>query len=99
MKVVRDKIERNIMLTENLILHGMIVGNVSISEDVEFFLHGTVIGNLTINKKSIVHLHGTVNGDVVNVGGTLKVYGMINGRLFREKGNTFIDEKAHINDL
>lgn len=96
---IREKIENDVTIKEDTVLKGMIVGNVNVIEYTEFHLRGTVVGNLNINENTLVILRGTVNGDVVNNGGKLEIYGMINGRLFKESGETFIDEKAVIEDM
>ena len=41
-------------------------------------------------------LHGMVIGDVVNNGGHLEVFGMITGKLIRNRGKSIVDPKAVI---
>jgi len=93
---IGEKIEGDVIIEEDTTLEGMIVGNVTVTGAAEFVLRGMVRGTVTVLENSVVYLHGTVNGDVINNGGSLEVYGMIKGRLFRERGETFIDDNAMI---
>lgn len=95
---IEGKLERNITIDEDTILKGMIVGDVVVLGSAEFVLRGMMEGNLSIRENTTVYLNGTVNGDVINNGGSLEVYETINGRLFRERGNTFIDGNAVVQD-
>ena len=96
MREIEGKVEGNVTIDEDTILKGIITGNVTVTRDAEFALRGIVNGNITIFESSAVYLRGVVNGDVINNGGSLEVYGIINGRLFRERGETFIDDDAII---
>jgi len=94
MKVIRDKVEGETVLTEGTELLGMIVGKTTVSEDTLLKLHGMIVGDLILEKGSTVYLHGTVNGDVINRGGVLQVFGIVNGRIVRQSGETVVDSKA-----
>ena len=96
MKVIRDKVEGNIVLSEDTQLHGMIVGSVMVSKDSVLQLHGMIIGSLTLREESTVYLHGTVIGDVINEGGHLQVFGTVKGKVVRKDGETIVDSKAMV---
>ncbi len=98
MKVIRNKVEGNTTINEDTQLHGMIVGSTTVSRNCVFQLHGMIVGDLVVEDNSIVYLHGMVNGNVINNGGHLEVFGMVNGKVFREKGETIIDSNATIRD-
>jgi len=98
MKIIKGKIEGVTFLKEDTILHGMIVGSTTISENILLQLHGMVIGNLILKDNSTVYLYGMVIGDVINKGGHLEVFGIINVKVIRESGNTVIDPKAIVRD-
>lgn len=98
MKVIRSKVEGNTILSEDTQLHGMIVGSTTVSENILLQMHGMIIGNLILKVDSEVYLHGMVNGDVINKGGYLKVFGIVNGKLIRESGDTVVDPKAIVRD-
>jgi len=98
MKVIRDKVEGSIVLSEDTQLHGMIVGSVMVPKDTVLQLHGMIIGSLTLREESTVYLHGMVMGDVINEGGHLEVFGMVNGKVIRKSGKTMVDSKAIVRD-
>lgn len=96
MQIITHKIKGDVTISENTELLGMIVGNVRVIDSI-FELDGTVVGNLILEENCIVNLHGTVNGHVINQGGDLKVFGVINGTLQEIAGQTWIDTSAIIN--
>lgn len=94
MKTIEGKVEKDLVIENDALLSGMIIGNVVVGEGVNFKLNGMVIGNLLISLNSTVRINGTLNGNVKNIGGNLEVYGVISGSLIKEKGNTLIDKDA-----
>jgi cytoskeletal protein CcmA (bactofilin family) len=92
--IIYDKIEKDIDIEEDTTIHGMIVGNVQVLDGVTLHLHGMVIGQVLLKEKSNVYLHGTVNGDVINQGGMLEIFGVVNGKVVKESGKTIIDSNA-----
>lgn len=94
MKIIRDRVEGNTVLTEGTQLLGMIVGNTTVSENALLELHGMIIGNLTLEKGCTVYLHGMVNGDVINKGGFSRFFGIVNGRIVHKSGEMVVDSKA-----
>lgn len=94
MKVILGKIEGDAIINEDTQLFGMIVGSTTISEKASLQLHGMIIGNLILKEDSKVYLHGMVNGDVINKGGYLEIFGIVNGKIIREKGETIVDSQA-----
>ncbi|MFJ8217670.1 hypothetical protein [Bacillus cereus] len=99
MKVISGKVEQDLVLKEDLRVEGMVVGNVAVETGKTLIVNGMIVGNLHIKEESFVEIHGNVNGDVLNEGGELKVYGTINGRLFRERGRTIVDTKATVSEM
>jgi cytoskeletal protein CcmA (bactofilin family) len=96
MKEIYDEIEGDVLLNEDTKLHGMFVGMTTVSSGVTLILHGTVTKDLIVEEDSKVMLHGMVIGDVVNNGGHLEVFGMITGKLIRNRGKSIVDPKAVI---
>ncbi|OIK05542.1 polymer-forming cytoskeletal protein [Bacillus sp. MUM 13] len=99
MDAILNKIEGNLTITNDTILHGMVIGNVEVIGFTVLEISGTINGEMIVNKGNTVILHGTVNGDVINNGGDLAVYGTINGRLFRENGRTIVESNAIVRDM
>ena len=98
MKVIRNKIEGNTTISEDTQLHGMIVGSTTVLQKNVLQLHGMIIGDLILEENSTVYLHGMVNGNITNNGGYLGVFGIVNGKIIRESGDTIIDSNARIRD-
>jgi|WetSurSiteA1Bulk_404760.scaffolds.fasta_scaffold00241_2 hypothetical protein len=90
------KIERDIEITSELILHGMIDGSVVVISGGVFDLHGMVTKNLIVESGGIANVFGTVSGDAINSGGELNIYGTIGGQLIKESGFTQVDANAMI---
>ncbi|KIL46946.1 hypothetical protein KP77_25150 [Jeotgalibacillus alimentarius] len=96
MKEIEGKIEDNIEIEEDTVLRGMIVGDVQVIGSAEFILSGMVVGDITLYENTNVYIRGTVSGDVINKGGSLEVYGVIDGKLIKEQGTNLIDKDAII---
>jgi len=62
---IKNKIDGDLVLSENTHLSGMIVDNVVVQKNVELQLHGMVVGSLTLEEGSEVYLDGMVTkGDL-----------------------------------
>jgi len=93
------KIKRDLLVSSDYLLRGMVVGSVTVVNGGYLELQGMVSEDLFIERGGIVTLHGLVKGDVYNRGGDLEVYGTINGALRDEGGVTVIDASALIGGL
>lgn len=99
MQEITGKHNQDFSFDYSVVIKGQANGNVAVVDGGILIIRGQLNGNLTIHEESEVVIHGQINGDVINNGGNLEVFGMINGRLFRERGNTFIDENAFIKEM
>ena len=99
MKSEHEKIDGDLFVTEELILYGLVTGNVTIDKGGNLILHGMCCKNLLIEEGGECFLHGTVVGNVDNIGGYLEVHGKISGYLRTENGaETIIGKFAVINE-
>lgn len=96
MRTFSGKIEQDTVLEDDLILTGVINGDVIVKEGVHFNLNGMVSGNLLVSNNSSVFINGVLNGDVKNNGGNLEIYGRVKGNIIKVSGKTFIDKNAVI---
>jgi cytoskeletal protein CcmA (bactofilin family) len=94
MKTEHGKIEGNLFLNYELVLHGMVTGDIVVDKGGLLYLHGVSGKDLIIQEGGKVYLYGTVSGDVHNLNGDLEVYGVINGHLRTDTGKTIIDKNA-----
>jgi len=96
MTTFSGKIEKDTVIEDDLILTGVIIGDVVVKEGINFNLNGVVSGNLLVSNNSTVYINGVLNGNVKNIGGNLEIYGIVKGRLIEISGNTFVDKNAVI---
>lgn len=94
MKVIKDKIEQNTAISEDTQLLGMIVGLTTVSKNVIFQIHGMIIGDLILNEGATVYINGIVDGNIANNGGHLEIFGIVNGKINTDIGETIIGPKA-----
>lgn len=97
MRIEHKKIFDDIEIQDEIMLHGIIAGNVSVKNGGILYLHGMVTKNLLVQDGGKVFLHGMVSGDITNQGGLLEVYGTILGKLHDISGLTYIDSNANFN--
>lgn len=94
MRRITEVLEMDFSCLENTVIDGVISGSVTVHEPAELVLNGVISGSLNVNKNTYVRLNGIVNGDVTNVEGKLDIYGIINGRLLTDNGETFVHKEA-----
>jgi cytoskeletal protein CcmA (bactofilin family) len=99
MKVIVDKIDGNLLVNEDTQLNGMVIGNVSVEENKTLQLNGMVFGEIVIKPTATVYLNGIVNGRVINGGGHLEIFGIVNGAVVKQKGETIISPEARISRI
>lgn len=99
MNTETGRINGDVQVTEDWILHGTVVGTVTVVEGGYLELHGMVIRDLVIEPGGMATLYGTVAGSVYNRGGELEVYGVVNGALQGDTGATFVDPNAVVSGL
>lgn len=94
MKNEHGKIDGDLRVQEEFNLHGMVTGSVRVDPRGILRLHGMVSRDLVLEPSSHADLYGMVIGNVVNRGGHLRVFGMINGALHHEAGETLVHPGA-----
>ncbi len=96
MKTINDSITGNLIISVDTSIQGTIKGSVSVGSDCNLILNGTIAKDLIIEENSKAELNGVVSGNVINNGGSLRVYGVIFGDLYKNAGEVYIDSKAVI---
>lgn len=79
MKTITNKIEGNLLVDGEVVLRGMVTGDVTVAAGGSLDLFGMVSGNLILCRHSKTVVRGMVCGDLINQGGSVKVLGMVNG--------------------
>lgn len=77
-RVENGKISGPYVLTDELRLGGMVVGDCTVAEGARLNLAGTVMGDLSVLEGGQAEVHGTVTGSLIAVG-PVDVHGMVNG--------------------
>ena len=96
MNIERGKIEGDVEIASGLQLHGMITGVAVVKEGGIFVLHGMVCNNVIVEEGAIAKIYGMVCRDLINRGGELEVFGMVNGNLLEESGVTQVSPDAKV---
>lgn len=93
------KTEGNACLTDELTLHGMVIGDITVLENGVLHLHGTCTGSLIVERGGRAEVYGVVVNDVINRGGDIEVRGMIHGLVREGAGRTLVCPGAVISGL
>jgi hypothetical protein len=94
MRSEHGRIDGDIEVKDDLALHGMATGNISVVSGGMLHLHGMCVKNVIIQSGGSAKLHGMVNGDVINEGGTLEVQGTVQGAVRTISGKTVVSPAA-----
>lgn len=72
---ITGKHEGNLVLNSDLDLHGMVCGNLVVSDGCRADIHGMVTGRITVEKGGALILRGMVCKGLCNNGGKAEVFG------------------------
>jgi cytoskeletal protein CcmA (bactofilin family) len=75
------KIEGDLSVSQNFQLDGVITGSVTVKAGVHFQLHGVVNKNVIVSNGASAQINGVVNGDIINLGGVVRVQGVVRGTI------------------
>lgn len=78
MQIEYGKIEGDLVLDDDLKLHGMLCGNLTVPAGCKVWLHGMVTGDLRVEPDGAAVVHGMVCGDVLAEGPTT-IFGTVSG--------------------
>jgi cytoskeletal protein CcmA (bactofilin family) len=79
MRIERGKTEGSTILSEDLMLSGMWVGDCNVTSGASLTLLGTVTGDLTVDADSSADVDGIVNGNL-HAHGSVTLRGVVHGR-------------------
>ena len=96
MVLIRDHIKGDQDIRGHTSLIGQISGCVTVFPGVHLVVRGLITGQLILQPGSFIVVYGRVHGDIQNEGGTLKVYGQVDGTITTPTGNTLIDPGARL---
>lgn len=94
---IKGKHEGNLRLSSDVVIRGMVCGNLIVPNGVKAQVPGVVTKRITVETGGILILRGVASGGVTNNGGYIEIYGMVNGGLIENSGTTKVDPEAHIN--
>ncbi|MBL9129639.1 MAG: hypothetical protein JNG86_00460 [Verrucomicrobiaceae bacterium] len=97
MQTIKDKVEGDLLVSEEICLTGMVTGSISVAETGRLEMRGMCCKSLVVQKGGQATIHGMVNGDVVNRGGDVSIFGMVGGGVIDDDGgSTKVDSAAMI---
>ena len=94
MAIEVGKIEGDLSLSKQLVLAGMVTGNITVTNGGVLDLAGMCMQNVYVKSGGTVRIQGMVRGDVINEGGSLRVSGTIHGAVKTQSGTTVVDQGA-----
>jgi hypothetical protein len=89
-----DKMEGSVVFDRDTAFHGMVVGNLTVESGIRADIHGVVTGTLVIRPGAIVDMHGKVDGGVLNEGGQVRVFGIVESIADMGDTKTWLDSSA-----
>lgn len=92
-KFENGKVSGDLVVENDLILNGMVTGDIHVKNNSKLMLNGMCLGNLQVDVGSEVDIRGTVQGDIKNLGGILKINGIVQGNV-SDAGTTVVSEGA-----
>lgn len=93
---ITGKHEGDLVLNSNLELHGMVCGNLVVSNGGRADIHGMVTGLITVETGGVLILRGMVCKGLCNNGGKAEVFGHVLGGLTEISGITIVHPNAKI---
>lgn len=81
MKVIKDRIDDDLLVDEDTVLDSVVAGSAIVSPGKKLVINGVVTGNVVIEENSVVELNGIVSGDIYNQGGEFIQKGVLAGSL------------------
>lgn len=98
MRTIKDRVSGDFLINEDTQIQGIINGSVYVEKGAHLFHYGMIKGTVTVDKGSEAQIFGFVKGDVINNGGSLIVFGTVNGAVRTDSGHTKIDKNAFIKE-
>ena len=98
MKTIVSKIEGDFTVAEDIVLQGMVTGNITVARGGSLNLQGLCCKSLFVESGGDATIRGTVNADVVNRGGTVTIHDIVNGAVREESGETHIAAGAVVHN-
>ncbi|MBS3921613.1 MAG: hypothetical protein KGZ37_00515 [Nitrosarchaeum sp.] len=96
MEIITNIVKQDMCIDYDLKVTGIIIGNTIIENNGVLILSGIGNGTLTINHTGKCEMYGIFNGIIENNGRTLNIYGIVNGSIIKNSGQTKIDPNAII---
>jgi cytoskeletal protein CcmA (bactofilin family) len=94
MQDISDKFSGDLSIADHVLITGMVTGSIRVSGGGSLDLRGMCCRDLIIDQGGRAVVRGMVCGDVLN-GGTVEVFGMVNGALKDvDGGESHVDAKA-----
>jgi hypothetical protein len=97
MRTIFDKVEGDMSVSDHVVIHGMVTGDITVAAGGDLVLHGMGCRALVVEPSGSAVVHGMVIGRVTNKGGKVAVHGTV-GSLDETAGETHVAQSAVIRD-
>lgn len=77
MEEITGRITGQLTVTHDVVLHGMVIGDVWVTGGAVLTLYGVVTGDLHVDAGGAAVIRGAVNGAVINKGERIQVFGTV----------------------
>ena len=94
MKIETGKIEGDLSLSHQLVMAGMVTGNITVTAGGVLELTGMCLQSVIVKPGGTARILGMVQKDVINEGGSIKITGTIHGAVTTKSGTTVVDQVA-----
>lgn len=95
--VITGKHEGDLILSSDVIVHGMICGNLIVTNGFLAEVRGMVTDHVTVEQGGTLILRGMATEGITNNGGHVEIYGTVNGGVREIAGTTIVAPGAVVN--
>lgn len=91
-----SKCEGDLLISDEVAIHGIVTGSITVRDFGSLTLHGACVGNLEVEAGAIALIEGIVGGNVFNHGGHITINRLITGSVTCKEGKTDVGKDARV---
>lgn len=96
MQTIRGTIDTPLSVSSSLAIHGLVYGPICIESSGSLVLHGMCESDVVVEAGGKAELWGVIKGNVINRGGDVHVFGIVDGWIARIAGSTAVSNDSLI---
>lgn len=90
MQVVHGRVEAPLLVNSELEVRGTVAGPIGVSASGTFVLRGVCEGDVVVEASGRAEIWGIVQGNLINRGGLVRMFGLVEGHVQRAGGQTSV---------